>query len=64
MQTKTTPNTNTFCAVCEIEALAIKCALEYFSLFIKELKTETELLTDSKPWVETVDGVAPEEGDI
>ena len=63
MRTKTTPNTNTFYAVREIEALAIKCALEYFSLFIQELKTETEPLTDSKPCVETVHGVT-EDGEI
>ena len=39
---------------CEIEALAIKCALKHFSPFIQESKWETKIFTDSKPCLEAV----------
>ena len=39
---------------CEIEALAIKCALKHFSPFIQESKCETKAFTDSKPCVVAV----------
>ena len=39
---------------CEIEALAIKCALKHFSPFIQESKFETKVFTDSKPCVVAV----------
>ena len=39
---------------CEIEALAIRCALRHFSPYIRESKFETKVFTDSKPCVQAV----------